>query len=255
MKKIWITAIEKEQQQVQSLLTTAAQYGLEAKGHFWEDDLKKMAWLAVSDQLQERGITLWVIVVDEAALGPGVRYGLSLLTIVVQQKRPELPILVVDSSGKMKRDVLPGIFADIPMVTADSHSLGAKFAAMANMPAKKQEQAYRLRLHANPGFGIWFEVGPGTGEQWQGGLLGLNGGTITAHGVGPAGRLPERSVLEYPLQGMELSCGGERFTAWGVENVLAEEDSYYLKVEGAVSSFIFGELPQGDAPELHLLKI
>lgn len=40
---------------------------------------------------------------------------------------------------------------------------------MANIPRHEKGSPYRLQVHANPGFGVWFEVGPGEGEEWSGG--------------------------------------------------------------------------------------
>ena len=255
MKTLWITAVNKDEQLVQALIATAKKYGLGANGHFWQDDLKKMAWLAVSKQLQDKAVSLWVIVIDESALTPEVRYGLTLLTMVSRQQRPELPILILDTSASMDSGSLPGIFADTPMLASNNPSLGAKFAAMANMPAKKVIKDYRFTVHANPGFGVWFEVGPTVGAQWLGSIFGVNQGEIKAHGIGPSGVLPEKCTLEYPIQGMKLESGTDTFIAWGVKNKLEEKDSYYVKVEGTVSSILFGMLPEDDTAEVHVLKM
>lgn len=40
---IWITSLIKEKNIVGPLLKLSKQYGLEAQGHFWTDELEKMA--------------------------------------------------------------------------------------------------------------------------------------------------------------------------------------------------------------------
>ncbi len=255
MKNLWITALEKDPQCVQQLIATAGKYGLGADGHFWQDELAKMAWLAIKEQLLDKKISLWIIVGKEDDLTPDMRYGLTLLRLALQLDRPALPILWLDSAGKMDKTYLPGIFVDTPFMAAESPTLGAKFAALANIPLRQLASPYRLQVHANPGFGVWFEVGPGAGEEWAGGLFGVNQGEIKSHGVGERGRIPEKCVLNYPLQGMELQSGDDSYLAWGVKNPLGEEDSYFVKVDGPVHSILFGEFPEGEAADLHILKM
>ncbi len=98
-------------------------------------------------------------------------------------------------------------------------------------------------------------MGPATGAQWSGALFGQNQAEIKAHGVGTRGRIPEKCVLEYPIKGVKLEAGEDTYTAWGIKNMLTEQDSYYIKVEGTVRSILFGELPEGDQADLHILKI
>lgn len=255
MKSLWITALEKEQQTVQELIATAQKYGLGADGHFWQNDLAKMAWLAVKEQLLNQEINLWVITGQESSLTPEVRYGLTLLTMSIQQERPTLAILWLDSSSKMDRAILPGIFANSTFMAADSPTLGAKLAAMANIPGKQQIHPYRLKVHANPGFGVWFEVGPAGEDQWHGSIFGTNQGEIKAHGIGDNDRIPEKCVLEYPIKGMELQSGDNNYIAWGIQNSLTAQNSYYVKVEGIIHSLLFGALPADEEAELHVLKM
>ncbi len=154
MKNLWITALEKDEKLVQQLIALAGKYGLGADGHFWQDDLAKMAWLPVKQQLLDKNVSLWIITGQETSLSPDVRYGLTLLFLAVQLERPDLPVLWLDSSDKMEPDSLPGVFADTPFMAAGSPTLGAKLAAMANMPVQQHDSQYRLQVHANPGFGV-----------------------------------------------------------------------------------------------------
>jgi hypothetical protein len=43
MKKIWITSLAHEEKHVQRIMAMLKTYALDANGHFWMDDLKKMA--------------------------------------------------------------------------------------------------------------------------------------------------------------------------------------------------------------------
>lgn len=255
MKSIWITAFQDDKGIVQNLMQLAGKYGLGANGSFWQDDLAKMVWMSVKETLKDKTISLWVIAGNEEALTPEVRYGLTLLMLSIKQEKPELPVLWIDSSSKMERSLLPSVFADTTFLAADSASIGAKFAALANIPAKLVSQPFRLKLHANPGFGIWLETGPVSSTEWKGTILGLNEGEIKAHGVGSAGQIPEKCVLEYPSKGIELQSGETSYIAWAVQNSIDENSSYFVKIDGVPKAILFGELPQGEDADLHILKI
>lgn len=255
MKSIWITAFQDDNGLVQNLMQLAGKYGLGADGSFWQDDLAKMMWMSVREKLKDKSISLWVIAGNEQVLTPEVRYGLTLLMLSIKQEKPELPVLWIDSSSKMERTLLPSIFADTPFLAADSTSIGAKFAAMANMPAKNKAHPFRLKLYANPAFGIWLETGPVSGTEWKGTILGLDEGEIKAHGVGSAGQLPDKCMLEYPSEGIELQSGETSYIAWAVQNSIGESSSYFVKIDGIPKAILFGELPQGEEADLHILKI
>jgi hypothetical protein len=51
MKKIWITSLAHEEKQVQKTMAMLKTYALDANGHFWMDDLKKMVWLCPREEL------------------------------------------------------------------------------------------------------------------------------------------------------------------------------------------------------------
>ncbi len=251
MKKIWITALEAPEQsgaQVQALMALVRSYGLEGGGHFWQDDLPKAAWLGALESLAERETALWIIAASKKSLeSASVRYGLGLLSLTVQAKRGYgFPIFVLDTDEGLDAASLPAPLRGAELFPIGFSSLGAKLAARANMPMKPLNPGYRLDLHASEHFGLWFEVGPDTGETWNGALLGVAGGAIDFHGVGPAGALPHKAVLEYPMQGLTLESGGKEYTAWGVQNHLDSDTSYYVRVRDIPESMVFGPLEGGD---------
>ncbi len=139
------------------------------------------------------------------------------------------------------------------MVEVSNPSLGAKIVAKANTPVSKIDTEYRLDIHANPGFGVWVEIGPGIGHEWAGALLGVAGGEIDAHGVGETGKLPQKAVLEYPVKGMKLTAGEKEYTAWAVQNKLDETLSYYIRVQGMPKSLLFGPYAQDEGAEVHVI--
>lgn len=256
-KSIWITALDKDEAAAKELFDTARRYGLETGGHFWIDDLKNMAWAGAAPELLKPGAALWIIGGRlEQLRSPQCRFGLSMLALLLHARKGHgFPILVAPYDGGLSPDDLPTPLKGAEVVTKTQ--LGAKVAAKANMPMKNIQADYRLGLYPLPGLGLWFEVGPATGV-WNGAIFGLAGGedaAIDAHGVGPAGKLPERAVLEYPMQGLTLQAGEREYTAWAVKNQLGENDSYYLRVRGAPASLLFGELPEADDADMHVLEV
>ncbi|MCI5166313.1 MAG: hypothetical protein D3903_09500 [Candidatus Electrothrix sp. GM3_4] len=214
-----------------------------------------MGWIGVRDKLREKNIALWVIAGSVDDLLPETRYGLTLLCLSIRAERPDLSILWVDSDNQLRPDLLPGVFADVSLVGSNSRLLGAKLAAGANTPAKSLSSEYRLCVHANPGFGVWFEIGPMAEQDWPGAMFAINGGEVMAHGVGPAGTLPQKCVLEYPTQGMQLRLGEIEYTGWAVANRMDSESSYFVKVDGVPSGFLFGPLAEGDEAEVHVVSV
>jgi len=258
MKKVWITALTKEDEgQVEKLVKTLKQYGLAPGGHFWSDDLQNMAWMAAQEELLAKETALWLIVGSAGAFGvESIRYGLSLLAITAQARRGHgFPVLVAASSGEVKVESLSTPLRNAEVISLANPSLGPKIVARANIPPKKVEAEYRLDAYGIPKVGQWLEVGPASGHTWKGAMLGVCGGEITSHAVGPSGTLPDRSVLEYPMKGLKLQMGEKEYTAWAVQNELDEGSSYYLGFKEYPSSIVFGPLPGGDDAELFALAL
>lgn len=258
MKTIWITSLARDPARVQKILSLCANYGLDPDGHFWEDDLKKMAWIGPRETLTDAGrdVALWIVLTDDERLAaPSVRYGLSMLTLSAQGIRgPGFVPMLVHEGTLPTPESLPTPLRGAEILPADSASLGAKIVAKANMPAKRPSADYRLDVYAMPQLGQWIEVGPASGE-WAGALFGTVGGEIAAHGAGPAGRLPRTAVLEYPMQGLQLALGEREYTAWAIQNRIDPETSYFVKFSGEPDAVIFGPLGEGEAADVFVLDL
>jgi len=255
-KKVWITSLQKDKEKTTALLELSKKYSLAPDGHFWVDDLKKTAWQAPKDSICAKETGLWIISAEPDDLAAeSVRYGLSLLALNVQAgKGIGFPILFVCFDKMLQQEDLPAPFKGAEIVDGKNSSLGAKITARANTPVKKIAVDYRVDIHANPGYGIWFEFGPTGEEIWDGVLAGASGAQVDAHGVGEAGRLPEKAVLEYPMQGLKLSVNDTEYDAWAVQNRIGANESYYARFNGIPGTVLFGELP-GESSEGDLYKL
>lgn len=256
-KKVWITSLAKNEEQVKTMMGLVQKYGLQPDGHFWVDDVKKMAWLAPKGNLVDPETSLWIILGSEKNIEKdSVRYGLALLAIAVQaQKGNGFPIIWICTEGVISSDKLPTPLKSADIFDLSNPSLGAKLTVKANAALKKVSLEYRLDLHANVGFGLWLEIGPTSGQEWTGAMLGVDGAEINFQGVGSAGRLPDKAVLEYPIQGMKLDLGDKEYTAWAVKNKLDEKSSYYARVEGMAKSILFGPFSEDEQADVYTVDL
>ena len=89
MKKVWISSLGKAEDVVKQLMGQLKPYGLAANGHFWEDDLDKMAWIRPREELLSADTSLWAILGSAADFRtPSLGYGLSCDNLwVCQQER------------------------------------------------------------------------------------------------------------------------------------------------------------------------
>jgi hypothetical protein len=256
MKNIWITSLAHDQERVQKTMTMLQTYALDANGHFWEDDLKKMAWIGPREQLINTDTALWLLLSNDKDLAsPSVRYGLSMLALCVQSARSHgFPVMLVHEGQIPAAGTLPTPFQGAEILAADNPALGAKIVAAANTPPKKVSTDYRLDVYAMPQLGQWFEVGP-VDTVWEGAMFGVCGAEIDAHGAGPAGQLPQKAVLEYPMQGLKMTFGETEYTAWAVKNRLESYSSYFLRVKDEPESVLFGPFPEEDDADVYVLRL
>lgn len=257
MKKIWITSLPKDEEKIQRLMMLLKPYGMTIDGHFWIDDLKNMAWSNVVEPIMQKEVALWIIIADKASLNTAtVLKGLSLLTAIVQHgKGIGFPMLVLTTEDGITANELPTLLKGADKIPLASPAIGAKVVALANMPIPKVEPGYRLTLHPVAGIGLWFEIGPSKGGEWQGVMFGVLGTEITFHGVGPADAIPERTVLEYSMKGLQVKLGDEEFNAWAVRNNLDDKTSYYIRVADVPDKVLFGPYASEDDAEVHILNL
>jgi hypothetical protein len=242
MKIIWVTSLGSSPDPVKQLMSRMKTYGLEVQGHFWEDDLKKMAWMAARDTLVDAKISMWGILGSrDELLDPDKRFGLSMLAIAAQAQRGlHFPIMILQTRGEsISAEDLSTPLQGAAVMSASDAGLGAKLVTKVHQPAKPVSAEYHLDIYGNEQIGQWFEVRP-ENSKWPGVMFGAAGAEIGFHAVGPSGSLPAKTVLNYPMQGLKLEMGGQEYTAWAAQNELDAETSYYVKVEGCPESIVFG---------------
>jgi hypothetical protein len=249
MKTVWITAFDKEKDAVRvaALSQLLKRYGLATQGHFWVDEPEKLAWRAGLDALNAARADLWLILADDAALAkPSVRYGVSVFAASLRESRGSgFPIVLSGATGVASA---PELLGDATVLAENNAAWPAKMVARANLARAGEPQDYRFEVVGEEQLGQWYAIGPRAGE-WQGVMFGVQGGgaTIDFQAVGPRGKLPEKTVLEYAQEGLTLQVGEREFAAWAVRNRLGSDDVYYARVKGLPEAVLF--MPYTDDSE------
>lgn len=255
MKQVWITSLDKDPKVISPLLALAKQYGLGADGHFFTDDPAKLAWQPPLEKLIDPAVSLWIIVGSPEPPPAGVGYGLSLLALSLGLRRNPTPILWLDPGGTLQAHQLPTVLQHATVLPLHAPTLGAKIVASANRVVAPSAAPYRLAVHANEGYGTWLEIGP-VSETWDGSMVGVAGeGRLTFQGVGPAGKLPQKTVLEYPQQGLTLKLGEQEYNTWAVRNRITTETSHFVKLDGTPTAVLFGPFAADDQAEVFVVQM
>ncbi len=256
MKTLWLTSLIQSDEKVKNLIAQLRTYGLEVRGHFWEDEISKMAWAKPREELIKPEILLWLILTSNESLkSPSIRYGLSLLALTVQAVRGlSFPILLLTEGEQPSAETLPTPLKGCDFLSLTDPGMAAKLVIMVNTPVKEILPEYRLDSYGSPHIGQWIEVGP-YNQSWPGAMFGVSGAEITFHAVGPKGRLPTTSSLHYPLKGMKLDLGGKEYIAWAAQNEMDENTSYFVKIEGYPESILFGPYATEESAEVFVLQL
>ncbi len=253
----WLPA-EKTGLKPEPVLQAMKKVGLELSGGAWVDDLNNAVWLPLGEALsQPEKVDVWVVAGSKKEFeSHPIRFGLSLVSLFASRTRPKkLPVICLGVGSPPGEDDLPPTLRDGVLLSSDQADWPAKVVAAAFRTVEISLEPYRLIVHSGPGMWQWFEIGPRE-ETWEGIMFGVSQeARITHHGVGPAGRVPEKAVVEYPVKGIQARVRDTDFTAWSVQNRLDPETSYYVKVDGFPASVIFGGHPGEDAAEVYRLDL
>lgn len=257
MKSVFVSALTVPEQEVRGLMGKLKTYGLEPAAHQWSDDLGAMAWMGPKEHLCQPQCAFWAIMgAREALLKPETRYGLSLLALCVQARRgPGFPIVLLRTGPE------PLVAADLPaplqraiILSAADAGTPAQLVAKAHAKAPDLPAAYYLDMVGNPQFGQWFEVRP-TSDEWPGIIFGVDAGEIKFQAVGPSGQLPTTSTLNFPMQGLQMEFKGRNFTAWAVRNAISPATAFYIKVEGAPATLLFGPFSEEGQTDMYSIAL
>ncbi len=259
MKKILITSLTHNEQSIKSLLVLLQQYHVTVNGHFWIDDLSKMAWGDVKNELMTQDTGLWIIVANQSSLqSASILKGLSGLSLMIQADekilQPNLLILL-EGASTVSSDSLPLALQHAQILPLSAPGLGAKVVKLLHSSAVKFNREYRIKLHPLNELGLWIEIAPSHPLRWDGIIFGVNGAEINLQGYGSAGHLPERCTLEYPQQGLKLEVSGNEFSAWAIRNTIDSTNSYFARVDKFPDQILFLPYASDDEADAYVLSL
>ena len=258
MKTVWITALSQNQPRVAAVSAQLQRYGLASRGHFWDDHPDKLAWRPALDALNDARADLWLILLDQAEFEkPSVRYGLTLMALALRAQRgAAFPIVLLATGAAIEANALPQVLQRCSSLGDSNPAWPAKIVAAANLAARVPAPEYRLNVLGDERIGQWFELGPVSGS-WNGVIFGVAGtdAAINFQASGPAADLPEKSVLEFPQQGLQIDAGGQTFTAWALRNQVDHASSYFARVQGCPQKILFMPYADGDDGQAVVLAL
>lgn len=254
MKKIWITSLAHNENSVKNLMTALKPYHIPVDGGFWVDDLPKMAWAGIKDSLLNPEVGLWVIIANKDSWeNKSILKGLSALASMVKARRKTaLPILILGDGFEVATDTLPTPLIQAKLLPISIQNLGVKILALLNSPFSYTANDYSIDFHPLNELGLWVELSPS--QVWSGMILGVDSGEINFQAVGQRGTLPKKSVLEYPQQGLEIALSDKKFIAWGVQNQINYESSYFARLTELPEQLLFTPYTQDDETEAYIIS-
>ena len=218
----------------------------------WKELEAQKAGLAeLAEILQDPAIQGWVVAGKKSDFTAPVISKLSLISLSLSRETlPNTSFVCTDScEGLESPQSMPHI-----SVTGTDKPFAARLMAARFKPGKTIDADFYIKAHLDPYVGQWLEVGPAEDAVWNGFMAGLSSGAeqkevlITAFGVGPRGKLPSKSTLEYPIQGIQGTCGSQNFTACAAKNTVTDKESCFVRFEGEPLSVLISDYP-GDAEE------
>ena len=244
----------------QLVAAAARQYGLAVKGQHWPEK-EKQGWLASAKEAADANAAVILLVVPHAVYAQTEnRRALALFRLLLQSllgRQVDGVVLLQGAAPSDPPTALTGVgVLDDWMAVGPADKWVARAVARAHAPSKSALPV-RLTAYAEERLGVWLELRPNTTKTLEGFIAGVSGAgaDITFHAVGPSGRLPDRSVNEYELRGVKFDTLGWSFNAWGLQNSIAPEQSYFMRLEGEPDVLAFGELPGGEILELDFVRL
>lgn len=258
MKEIVVTSLIRDEAKVKSLLSLLQPYRVTVKGHFWVDDLNKMAWASAKSELFTSNTGLWIVVTNQASLATSSTLkGLSGLSLLLQSDEEILPpnLLILLEDGTVEAENLPLPLQHAQILPLNISGLGAKVVGLLHKPLIQTQTEYRIKLHPLYELGLWIEIGPKQPHLWNGVMFGVHGAEINLQGYGDSGVVPESCTIEYPQEGLKIQVGECEFVAWAIRNVVNDTHSYFARVTQFPEQILFCPYANDDEAEAYIFKL
>ncbi|MDR2386095.1 MAG: hypothetical protein LBE80_00740 [Deltaproteobacteria bacterium] len=199
-------------------------------------------WLGLSTLLEDPSLTAWILAGPYEEFSPQIISQISLLSLALDRKPLPITAIITKLADKSYLE-LPPILAHLKIFDPlDPYP--AKLMAYRFKPPEDLARPFYLKTYASPLIGLWLEVGPNESEKWSGFMLAVTKTLIEVLGVGPRGQIPKKSIVNYPMHGLEGHLGDLKFQASAAKNTLDAETSAYIHLAGPPNHLIVGPYPE-----------
>lgn len=283
MTVVGVTSLLADEKPLAALAGTLGRYGLRALGGHWKtspEQVLQLDWRPMVDAFIAQRAALWLVLADANTLAqPAVRYGLNLMAASLRSALgDELPVAVLwrDAAGSdpSARPALPAQLTHALVLEAGDAWPAKVVARLHRKHAASAARRDRVSVHGNEQLGQWIELAPGEGS-WPGLVFAVagEGALIDFQATGPAGGLPERSVIAYGQSGLRIESAGKVFTGWALRNTVGRNDgdadsdaasraaskappiSYYARVRGRPEALLWMPYTEDDDAQATLLAL
>ncbi len=266
-KTIVLTSLENNENLIKSIGQEIADKGLNVIATAWQDSADNIG-LTIKELVAEN-VALWIILGDNKTFeNEKTRAAISLIYLAALHQRDGKILPIMFSPNQDENTFTPpNIFNDATNFLAIKNAttiLKNKIATKAFILVSKNPQLannnenYRFNVICPTGLGLWLEIGAKT-ENWQGIILGSYGNNSepVAHGVGVKNVIPQKATLNYPVKGMQIELTDKKFIAWGCQNLLTPDISYFVKLNEIPTDIIFAEFPKDEqsSPEMYIMSL
>lgn len=257
---VWIIGVGEVEGVAQTVAAQLKPYGLDIQGQKWPMG-EKQAWLASAEAAAaQAGHVVIVVISEKGYADPLIRRELALFRLLLQTRlnRSVAGFVILTDATDPKSAPQPNttlsILGDWEVVSGGNWA--AKVVARLHAP-RQPKWPVKLGLLAHERLGVWLKVEPLSGQSSQGCLVGVNGkeADISFHAVGASSGLPETSINEYELKGIEFEVGDRSFKAWALQNTVGPDQAYYVRLEGEPSVIAIGQLPNGQIDNVDLITV
>lgn len=252
-KSAWIITLGADEQPARAIASQLTPYGLHPKGQRWSVEDK--AWIGSAQEAAKANAAVIILTGEVDTLAnPVIRRQLALFRLALQTLRQSVVNGFIFGAAPSSDNEATSVLGDWLAITDTQWP--AKIVARAYAPIAPAWPV-RLGLHAHERLGIWLETHPAPGQTVSGAMLGVSGNNAVPdfHAVGSAGALPEKSVNEYELKGLKFQVREHSFDAWALQNTLAPDQSYYVRLEGEPDVLAIGSLPNGNVSDVNLIHL
>ena len=196
----------------------------------WKElDSIQNGWIQLLSPLEDPTVTAWAIVGKADEFTDAVRCKIALLSLAMEREAPPATAFVIFDEGD---------FPDLPYsmshirVFRHTQKYAVELLVAKVKPDPLAPTPFYVKPHLNPLVGAWLELGPPDGEEWPGFMAGLTNAVVSSFGVGPRGAIPAKSVLSFPMLGIEGNIGERPFNACAAKDTLSSETSCFIRLDG-----------------------